>query len=143
VAFRDAIELMAETLEHVEVDAVLGIEARGFLFGAPLALQLGASFVPVRKPGKLPAGTVRVDYALEYGTDALEMHSDALAGGARVIVVDDMLATGGTAAATVELARRQGAHVVHALFLMELNFLAGRKRLPDVPISSLLQFDAS
>jgi adenine phosphoribosyltransferase len=140
-AFRDAIDLLAEACAEREIDAVLGVESRGFMFAAPLALQLGASFVPVRKPGKLPRATARAEYALEYGSDALEMHRDALAGGARVIVVDDVIATGGTAHAAVQLARQHGAHVVGALFLLELAFLGGRAKLPDVPFTALLRYE--
>ena len=139
-AFRDAIELMAEPYQRAEIDAVLGIESRGFMFGAPLALQLGAAFVPVRKPGKLPRGTSRVAYALEYGTDALEMHSDSFEEGARVLIVDDVIATGRTAAATVELATQRAAKVVGAVFLMELGFLNGRARLGGLPITALLRY---
>ncbi|MEJ7844623.1 MAG: adenine phosphoribosyltransferase [Acidimicrobiales bacterium] len=120
------------------VDLVAGIEARGFLIGAPVALHLGAGFVPVRKPGKLPWTTVRRDYALEYGTDALEIHDDAVRPGARVLVVDDVLATGGTAAATVALLEDLGAAVVGVAVLVELGFLAGRAKLSGHPVTSLL-----
>ncbi len=139
-AFRDAIDLMAEPYQRSEIDAVLGIESRGFMFGAPLALQLGAAFVPVRKPGKLPRKATRVEYALEYGQDALEMHADSFEIGARVLIVDDVIATGGTAAATAELASQLGAQVVGAVFLMELGFLEGRARLRDVPVTSLIHY---
>jgi adenine phosphoribosyltransferase len=139
-AFRDVIELMANAYADAEIDAVLGIESRGFMFAAPLALQLGAAFVPIRKPGKLPRATSRVEYALEYGTDALEMHKDAFFSGARVLLVDDVIATGGTAAASVELARQQGATVLGAAFLLELSFLGGRALLGDVPVTSLLTY---
>ncbi|MFT3921492.1 MAG: adenine phosphoribosyltransferase [Myxococcales bacterium] len=139
-AFRDVIELMAEPYLQSDVDAVLGIESRGFMFGAPLALQLGAAFVPVRKPGKLPRAANRVQYALEYGSDALEIHLDALERGARVLIVDDVIATGGTAAAAAQLATLAGAHVLGATFLMELAFLEGRARLGDVPMSALLRY---
>jgi adenine phosphoribosyltransferase len=139
-AFYDAIALMAEPFHGVRVDAVLGIESRGFMFGAPLALRLSAAFVPVRKPGKLPREKHRVEYALEYGSDALEMHLDAIAHGAHVLVVDDVIATGGTAAATVALAQKQGAHVVGAAFFLELTFLNGVERLAGVPVTSLLRY---
>jgi adenine phosphoribosyltransferase len=138
-AFQDIVELLAEKFAGERIDAVLAIESRGFMFGAPLALRLGASFVPVRKPGKLPCETDRVAYALEYGTDALEMHRDALAKGARVLVVDDVIATGGTAKAAVELARLQGADIVAAAFVIELGFLNGAATL-GVPSVSLLTY---
>lgn len=120
------------------VDLVAGIEARGFLVGAPVALRLGAGFVPVRKPGKLPWTTIRREYALEYGSDALEVHADAVGPGARVLVVDDVLATGGTAAATVALLEGLGAVVVGVAVLVELGFLAGRAKLGRHPVTSLL-----
>lgn len=138
-AFAQAIESLALPFVGKGIDAVLGIESRGFMFAAPIALRLAAGFVPVRKPGKLPCATDRVEYALEYGTDALEMHRDALRPGARVLVVDDVIATGGTAAATVALARRQGAEVVATTFLLELTFLEGVAKL-DVPSSALLRY---
>ena len=139
-AFHDAIELLAERFASEDIDAVLGIESRGFMFAAPLALRLGAAFVPVRKPGKLPRASDRVEYALEYGTDAVEMHKDALERGSRVLVVDDVIATGGTARAAVDLARGQGAKVVGAAFLVELSFLEGRQRLDGVEAFSLLRY---
>jgi adenine phosphoribosyltransferase len=138
--FHAAIELMVKPHLASGIDAVLGIESRGFMFGAPLALRLGAAFVPVRKPGKLPRATDRVEYALEYGSDALEVHRDSFPRGARVLVVDDVIATGGTAAATVELARKQGAEVIAALFLIELTFLNGAHKLDGVPMRSLLRY---
>jgi adenine phosphoribosyltransferase len=129
-AFRGACETMAGAVAGDRVTDVVGIESRGFLFAAPVAQLLGTGVVPVRKPGKLPyRHRVREDYALEYGTDALEMHADALRPGRRVIVVDDVLATGGTAAATCRLVERTGATVVACVFLIELEFLAGRARL--------------
>jgi adenine phosphoribosyltransferase len=139
-AFHDAIELLAESFRALSVDAVLGIESRGFMFGAPLALRLGAAFVPVRKPGKLPRSTHRVAYALEYGEDAIEMHRDAIARGARVLVIDDVIATGGTARAAIELARLSGGDVVGIGFLIELSFLNGRDKLGDVHTVSLLKY---
>ena len=129
-----ALELQLAGVEVIHpVDAVVGVESRGFLFGTLLAQQLGCGFVPVRKPGKLPAETVEIRYALEYGEDALQIHKDALAPGARVLVVDDLLATGGTAAAAVGLVRALGAEVVACSFLIELAFLGGREKL-DVPL---------
>ena len=121
------------------VDKVAGIEARGFILAAPVACVLGAGFVPVRKQGKLPGRTFAQSYELEYGKAVLEVHTDAFAAGERVLIVDDVLATGGTAAATAELVRRGGATVTGILVLLELGFLDGRAKLPDLPVRSLLQ----
>jgi adenine phosphoribosyltransferase len=131
VGFAAAIDVLSEPFSGLGIDAVLGIESRGFMFAAPVALKLHAAFIPVRKPGKLPRACERVEYALEYGSDALEMHSDALAGKRRVLVVDDVIATGGTAKACIELARRQGAEVLGAAFLIELSLLNGVRQLPS------------
>jgi len=120
------------------VDVVVGMESRGFLFGVPLAMSLDRAFVPARKPGKLPYESVGVDYALEYGKNRLEMHVDAVKAGQKVLVIDDLLATGGTAAATCELVRSLGGEVVGCAFVVELGFLEGRARLGDVPVESLL-----
>ncbi len=122
------------------IDAIIGIESRGFIIGAPLAMALGCSFVPVRKPKKLPSAVFRVEYALEYGTDTLEMHCDAIAAGKRVIIIDDVIATGGTAAATAKLITQCGAELAGYGFLIELDFLNGRKALPEVPIVSLVSY---
>ena len=138
-AFADAIEQLAQPFADARIDTVIGIEARGFMFAAPIALRLGAGFVPVRKPGKLPRACHRAEYALEYGSDSIEMHQDAIAPGARVLVVDDVIATGGTAAAAVQLVRAQGAEVVAATFFVELSFLAGADKI-DAPIVSLLKY---
>jgi len=138
-AFHEAIALLCEPFRSERIDAVLGIESRGFMFGAPVALGLGAAFVPVRKPGKLPRATDRAEYALEYGTDALELHQDALSRGARVLIVDDVIATGGTAQAAVSLAQHQGAEVVGLAFLIELAFLGGLARL-GLPGHALLRY---
>lgn len=135
-----AVDLMAERLEGKAVDRVVAMESRGFIFGTPLALRLGAGFVPVRKPGKLPAETASESYALEYGTDTLEIHTDAISPGTRVAVVDDLLATGGTAEAAIRLVRRLGGEVTAVLFLIELDFLEGRKRLEGVPVESLIHY---
>ncbi|MFI6505543.1 adenine phosphoribosyltransferase [Nonomuraea typhae] len=121
-----------------EVDKIVGIEARGFILAAPVAYRGGSGFVPVRKKGKLPAETLEESYDLEYGSAAIEVHRDAFAPGDRVLIVDDVLATGGTAAATVELVRRAGAEVVGVAVLMELAFLKGRERLPGVDVHALL-----
>lgn len=140
-------ELFTTVVDHLAaahggeaIDRVVGIESRGFLFAAPLALRLGAGFVPVRKPGKLPYRTVRIDYALEYGTDALEAHEDAIRPGDRVLLVDDLLATGGTAAAAAQLVERLGGRVVAASFVVELGFLDGRARLGTVPVRTIVTF---
>jgi adenine phosphoribosyltransferase len=122
-------------------DVVVGMEARGFIFAPALAYALGAGFVPVRKPKKLPAETVRVCYDLEYGTDTLEMHRDAVGPGCRVLVVDDLLATGGTACATARLVEQGGGIVVGLGFVVELTFLNGRRKLPGYDVFSLLQYD--
>ena len=140
VAMREAIDMLAEAAVRHRPELVVAIESRGFIFGAPVAASLGVGFVPVRKPGKLPHKTRRREYDLEYGTDALEMHADAVVHGARVVVVDDLLATGGTAAATVELVREIGGHVVGAAFVVELELLRGRDRLAGVPIDALLKY---
>ena len=133
--FATCIDALAEPWRGVALDAVLGIESRGFILGAALARVLGTGFVPLRKPGKLPGPTVSQAYALEYGEDRLEMHVDAVAPGARVLIVDDVLATGGTLAAALELARRQGARVVGASLLLEVPGLGGRERWdPELPI---------
>ena len=123
-----------------DIDAIVGIESRGFLFGAALAQQTGVGFVPIRKPGKLPADTHAIEYELEYGTGILEIHRDALSAGHKVIVIDDLLATGGSAAATVALIEKLGAKVEACLFVIELDFLAGRKRLEPIPVHSILHY---
>lgn len=126
-----------------EIDYVVGTESRGFIFGSPLAYCLGAGFVPVRKPGKLPAETYKAEYELEYGSDRLEIHQDAFVAGARVAIVDDLIATGGTAAATARLVEQAGAEVCGFGFLIELTFLQGRKSLPaNVPVCSLIAYDS-
>jgi adenine phosphoribosyltransferase len=137
---RAAVAALAARCRARKPTKVVGVEARGFIFGAALAHKLGLGFVPVRKPGKLPWKAIRETYALEYGTDALEMHVDALCKGDRVVVVDDLLATGGTAAATVRLARRAGAKVLEVDFVVELTVLHGRRRLRGVPIFSIVRY---
>lgn len=129
-AFGIALDAMADHARPLGVTRVLGIEARGFIVGAALAARMGVGFVPARKPAKLPAAVDRVTYALEYGEDAIEVHVGSFDPGDRVLLVDDVIATGGTAAAAVTLARMQGAHVVAASFLLELSFLGGRAKLP-------------
>ena len=140
--FRDAIDAMAAPYMGEDIDTVVGIESRGFILGAAVAMTLGAGFVPIRKPGKLPAQTIRETYALEYGTDSLEIHSDAVHAGSRVLVHDDLLATGGTARATCELVEGLGGNVVGCAFLIELAFLDGRARLGERTVHSLLSYDA-
>jgi adenine phosphoribosyltransferase len=139
---KSAIDQLAEWAQPRDVELVVAAEARGFILGGALARELGAGFVPARKPGKLPHETVSAEYILEYGIDALEMHADALRGGARVLVHDDVLATGGTARATVELIERAGAHVVGCAFLVELAFLEGRSRLQGVDVHTLVSYDS-
>lgn len=139
-AFRYCINQMAEKLRDKEIDIIVGPEARGFLIGAPLAYELGAGFVPVRKPGKLPAETVSIEYELEYGTDKLEMHKDAIKPGQKVVVVDDLLATGGTVYSTVKLIEELGGEVVAISFFIELEFLNGRELLKDYEVNSLVKF---
>lgn len=140
-ALRQAVGELAEWARPRGVDYVVAAEARGFILGAALALELGAGFVPARKPGKLPSDTISADYILEYGVDSLEMHSDALAHGARVLVHDDLLATGGTARALADLVDGTGAEVVGCAFLIELTFLGGRERLAGYDVHSLISFD--
>ena len=139
-AFRSCIQLMAERLDGETVDAVLGIESRGFMFGAALADKLGVGFVPVRKPGKLPAATYRAEYDLEYGSDAVEIHQDALQPGERVLVVDDLIATGGTAQATKQLIERCGAEVAAFVFLINLVALQGTEKLGDSRVITILDY---
>jgi len=138
--FAQAVILMADPYRDARITRVVSIESRGFLFGAPIALALGAGLVPIRKPGKLPAATQRVEYALEYGTDALEMHHDAVRPGDRVLVVDDVLATGGTANAAAQLVGGTGATVAGFTFLIELAFLNGRQRLQGRRVEALLLY---
>ncbi len=139
-AFRASIALMAEALDGEAPHAVVGIESRGFMFGAALADKLGVGFVPVRKPGKLPAATHRAEYELEYGHDAVEIHQDALKRGDRVVIVDDLLATGGTARATKELVQRCGAEVAAFVFLINLVDLGGAAKLAPSRVISILDY---
>ncbi|MDP2600419.1 MAG: adenine phosphoribosyltransferase [Deltaproteobacteria bacterium] len=138
--FKKVVDAFAERYSGKKVDVFVGIESRGFIFGAPLAYELGASFVPVRKVGKLPYKTVQESYDLEYGSATVEMHVDAVHKGQRVVVIDDLLATGGTANATCRLLEKQGAHVLECAFVVELGFLEGRKKLPGRDIFSLVRY---
>ena len=138
-----ALHAMSEPWLDDEIDVVIGLEARGFIFGAPVARQLGCGFVPVRKSGKLPHTTTAIDYGLEYGTDTLEIHTDALADGLRALVVDDVLATGGTAAAAAALVERAGGIVAGFSFLLELGFLDGRARLGGHRIETVITFEGA
>jgi adenine phosphoribosyltransferase len=140
--FHLLIENLCQHYEGQKIDVVAGIEARGFIFAPALAYCLCAGFVPVRKPSKLPWKTVQVTYQLEYGTDKLEMHEDAVKPGQHVLICDDLLATGGTAAATVQLVRKLGAEVIGACFAVELSFLHGRSKLPGLDVFSLIQYDS-
>ena len=140
-AFREAIDAMKDLVKDEAIDKVVGIEARGFILGAPLAYDLGVGFVPIRKPGKLPADTHSAEYELEYGSDTVEMHVDAIEKGEKVLIVDDLLATGGTGSAAVEICKNAGADVVGRLVLIELDGLNGRDKMP-VPVYSLMEFPA-
>ncbi len=141
VAVRHAVGQLADWARPRDVDFVVAAEARGFILGAALARELGAGFVPARKPGKLPHETISAEYILEYGVDALEMHADALADGARVLLHDDLLATGGTARALAELIEGTGARIAGCAFLVELAFLGGRERLAGYDVHALLSYD--
>lgn len=138
--FRDAVDLFVERFKGRGIEHVVGIEARGYILGAPIAYAIGAGFIPVRKPGKLPYERLSEEYALEYGSNALEIHADAIAEGERVLVVDDLLATGGTAAATARLLERLGARVEAFAFLVELEALGGRKQLGDAEIVTFVTY---
>ncbi len=139
-ALRIACELLGEPFKGRGIDMVVGVESRGFIFGPPVALQLGAGFAIARKAGKLPWDTVSESFELEYGVEQIEMHRDAVGPEQRVLLIDDVIATGGTAAATAELVRRMGAQVVGSCFLIELSFLEGRKRLPGLDVRAVLTF---
>ena len=139
-ALKEVLDELGSHYRSQKIDLVVGIESRGFIFAPALACQLGAGFVPVRKPGKLPAETIKVTYDLEYGTDTLEIHKDAIQKGQRVLIVDDLWATGGTAAAVTQLIRQLGGEVAGLAFLVELDFLNGRKKLGGCDVFSLLQY---
>lgn len=139
-AYKFAIDQCIELTKGIEYDVILGPEARGFLVGAPMSYATLKPFVPVRKPGKLPYETVRVEYELEYGTDALEMHKDGVLPGQRVLITDDLLATGGTISAIVKMVEEMGGTVAGIVFLMELDFLNGREKIGDYPMFSLIHY---
>ena len=140
-AWRFAVDSLASRYQAERVDVVVGVESRGFIFGGAVAHQLRAGFVPVRKVGKLPGKTIEVEYELEYGRDALAMHEDAITPGQRVLAVDDLLATGGTMAATLRLVEQLGGRVVGVAFMIELAFLHGREKLKNYPLHSLIVYD--
>ena len=139
-AFSSSVDALYDAVKDYEFDKIVAIESRGFIFGAALAYKMGVGFVPVCKEGKLPSDTVSVTYELEYGQDTLQMHSDALSPAERVLIIDDLLATGGTAAAAAEMVKKAGAEVALAAFLIELEFLEGREKLKDYPILSLIKY---
>lgn len=139
-AYRETIDRMSDELKGKEIDIIVGPEARGFLVGAPMAYKLGAGFVPVRKPGKLPYETIKHEYELEYGTDTLEMHKDSIKPGDKVVIADDLLATGGTVLSTIKMIEELGGEVVGIVFLIELEFLNGRDILKDYDVKSIIKY---
>lgn len=139
-AYRAAIEEMRKAVEHLKIDIVAGPEARGFVIGAPLALALGVGFAPIRKSGKLPGETIEASYDLEYGKDVLAMHKDSIQPGQRVLIADDLLATGGTIATSINLIRQLGGEIVGSAFLIELSYLTGREKLGDMDVVSLVTY---
>jgi adenine phosphoribosyltransferase len=139
-AYKQAIDAIAEQVKNLQIDLIAGPEARGFVVGAPLAYKLGVGFVPIRKSGKLPGETIEADYALEYGKDKLAMHKDAIKPGQRVLIADDLLATGGTIQTSIDLVKQLGGEIVGAAFLIELTYLDGRKKLGDIPTHALVQY---
>jgi adenine phosphoribosyltransferase len=140
VSYRESIDLMLEPYKDEQVDIVVGMESRGFIFSAPMAYELNAGLVPVRKLGKLPAETITVEYALEYGSNTLEIHRDSIQPGQKVLIVDDLLATGGTVKGTIELVERLKGDVIGLAFLVELDFLRGRDRLEGRRVTSVIQY---
>jgi adenine phosphoribosyltransferase len=141
-AFRDALAEMKKYCSGKKIDVIVGIESRGFIIGSVLAHELGVGFIPVRKPGKLPADTIKEEYSLEYGKDAIEIHKDAVAPGQNVLIVDDLLATGGTVAAAARLVERLGGKITGLCFLIELTFLKGREKIKGYDIFSLVKYDS-
>ncbi|MBW4523792.1 MAG: adenine phosphoribosyltransferase [Phormidium tanganyikae FI6-MK23] len=140
IGLKATIDLFAEKCSDFKPDYIVGMESRGFIFGAPLAYKMNIGFIPVRKPGKLPAAVHSIEYELEYGTDCLEMHQDAVQPGSRILIVDDLIATGGTAGATAKLIQQIGCELVGCAFVIELKDLKGRDRLPQVPIVTLVEY---
>ncbi len=140
-AFRESCDVLYERYKDMDIDEIVGIDARGFVFGAVLAYKLGIGFVPVRKKGKLPFKTIQESYDLEYGTDTLEIHEDAVKKGSRVVIVDDLIATGGTVGATVKLMQKLGAQIVECAFVVELPDLNGRKQIPGIDVFSITEFE--
>lgn len=140
-ALKESVDQLVRRYQNEDVDLIVGIESRGFIFGMPLAYQLDVGFVPVRKPGKLPAETLSESYALEYGSNTLEIHVDAIKQGQKVLVIDDLLATGGTAQATCRLVERLGGTVMGLAFVIELSFLNGREKVKDYDVFSLVHYD--
>ena len=140
-AFREACDRFVDRYKDMDIDKIVGIDARGFVFGAVLAYRLGIGFVPVRKKGKLPCDTIEESYSLEYGEDTLEIHSDAIKPGERVVIVDDLIATGGTVSATVKLVKRLEADLIECAFIVELPDLGGRKLIPGVDIFTMVEFE--
>lgn len=140
VGLKAMIDLFDEKCSHLNPEFIVGMESRGFIVGAPLAYKMGIGFIPVRKRGKLPAAVYSIEYELEYGTDCLEMHQDAVQPGSRILIVDDLIATGGTAGATAQLIQKIGCELVGCAFVIELKELKGRDRLPDVPIITLAEY---
>ncbi|WP_166238775.1 adenine phosphoribosyltransferase [Paenibacillus turpanensis] len=138
--YREAIEQMKAKVEHLNIDVIAGPEARGFVVGAPLAYALGVGFVPIRKSGKLPGNTVEADYDLEYGKDKLAVHADAISPGQRVLIADDLLATGGTISTSINLVQKLGGEVIGAAFLIELSYLNGRDKLTGMEVTSLVTY---
>ena len=138
--FRESVDLMAQEFADKNIDSVVCVEARGFIFGAAVAYKLGAALVPVRKEGKLPYRTRKVSYSLEYGQATVEIHEDAIRPGSRVLIIDDLLATGGTLAASVDLVREHGGEIIGVAVLIELDFLEGRDQLKDIPIFTLIHY---
>jgi len=140
-AFRDACNILYERYKDQEIDVITGIESRGFIFGSVLAYKLGISFVPIRKPGKLPADTISQEYELEYGTDKIEIHKDAIKPGNKVLVVDDLIATGGTVTAAVKLIEKLGGKIVECCFAIDLPDLKGKEKIGDYKVFSLMEFE--
>jgi adenine phosphoribosyltransferase len=142
IALKLTLDIMYERVKDLKIDKVVGIEARGFIFGAMLAEKLNAGFVPVRKPGKLPALSYKQSYALEYGTDSIEIHADAIEKGDRILLHDDLLATGGTAKAACDLIEKIGGNLIEAIFIIELSFLHGREQLKNYKVDSLINYSS-